>query len=204
MKVRALSAPGLTLTLALATASVHGAAGGGQTGRAGTQRVNPQAAAVAEFQQRTADYVALRKKVEASGPPLRAEPTPELIVANQRELARRIGVARSTARPGDVFTPAVRPVLRGVLSDLFATPEGASLRATLAEDQPVAWTVRINTRYPDGQPVSTVPLAILKALPPLPQELEYRFAGARLLLIDTRTDVIVDYMDEAIPKGGAS
>ena len=137
-------------------------------------------------------------------PPLRAEPPPDLITANQRDLARRIGLARAAARPGDLFTPAVRPVLRGVLRDLLATPDGASLRATLAEDQPAAWPVRINTRYPDGQPVSTVPLAILKVLPPLPQGLEYRFAGTRLLLIDASTDLIVDYMDEAIPKGGAS
>jgi hypothetical protein len=64
--------------------------------------------------------------------------------------------------------------------------------------------MRINTRYPDGQPVSTVPLVILKALPPLPGGLEYRFVGSRLLLLDAQTQVIVDYMDQALPKGGGS
>ena len=103
-----------------------------------------------------------------------------------------------------MFTAAVRPVLRGLLNDLFAGPDGASLRATIGEDQPVASPMRINTRYPDGQPVSTVPLAILKALPPLPGGLEYRFAGTRLILLDAQTQVIVDYMDQALPKGGAS
>ncbi len=203
MKVPALRARVLMLTLAMAAAPGTGIASR-QAGRAGAPAVNPQAAALADFQKRAAEYVAQRKKLESSLPPLGAQPTPDLIAAHERELASRIAAARVAARPGDVFTAAVRPVLRGLLNDLFAGPDGGSLRATIGDDQPVASAMRINTRYPDGQPVSTVPLVILKALPPLPDGLEYRFVGSRLLLLDAQTQVIVDYMDQALPKGGGS
>jgi hypothetical protein len=39
-----------------------------------------------------------------------------------------------------------------------------------------------------------VPANLLLTLPPLPAPLEYRIVGQHLLLLDTATDLIVDYM----------
>jgi hypothetical protein len=40
-----------------------------------------------------------------------------------------------------------------------------------------------------------MPPQVLAALPKLPQELEYRFVGARLILLDTHADIILDFVE---------
>ena len=59
----------------------------------------------------------------------------------------------------------------------------------------------VNGPYPQGLPVTTVPPQVLDALPRLPvKDLEYRFVGRRLVLLDTRADMVVDYVDNALPR----
>jgi hypothetical protein len=58
----------------------------------------------------------------------------------------------------------------------------------------------INGRYPDSIPVSTVPPQVLAVLPQLPSELEYRFIGTTLILLDARAHIIVDYMTGVLPR----
>ena len=48
-------------------------------------------------------------------------------------------------------------------------------------------------------PVTTVPPQVLAALPKLPEDLEYRFIGDRLILHDIHAHTIVDLIDDAIP-----
>ena len=64
----------------------------------------------------------------------------------------------------------------------------------------VARTVpfRVNATYPENQPKPTMPANLLMNLPQLPEPLEYRVVGQHLLLIDTATDLIVDYVLNAI------
>ena len=57
----------------------------------------------------------------------------------------------------------------------------------------------VNGRYPDTVPLSTVPPQVLQNLPTLPEDLEYRFVGRRLILLDTHAHTIADYMDRALP-----
>jgi hypothetical protein len=45
-----------------------------------------------------------------------------------------------------------------------------------------------------------VPADILATLPTLPAPLEYRIIGRHLLLLDSASDVIVDYIPNAIRK----
>ena len=45
-----------------------------------------------------------------------------------------------------------------------------------------------------------MPPQLLSALPKLPEELEYRFIGERLILFDHHAHVIVDYVDRALPR----
>jgi len=51
---------------------------------------------------------------------------------------------------------------------------------------------RINRAYPTGKPRASVPAGILALLPTLPDDLQYRFVGRALILIDTRTNLILD------------
>ena len=41
----------------------------------------------------------------------------------------------------------------------------------------------VNSRYPDEVPLSTMPPQVLAMLPKLPDDLEYRFIGTRLILL---------------------
>jgi hypothetical protein len=44
-----------------------------------------------------------------------------------------------------------------------------------------------------------VPPDLLEALPPLPEAMQYRFAGNHVLLYCIRGNLIIDYMLNAIP-----
>jgi len=46
---------------------------------------------------------------------------------------------------------------------------------------------------------SAMPAALLPALPPLPGELQYRFADRDLVLIDIHADLVVDILKNALP-----
>ena len=41
--------------------------------------------------------------------------------------------------------------------------------------------------------------SVLAALPPLPHELQYRFVGRDLVLVDTHADLVVDILRNAVP-----
>jgi hypothetical protein len=155
-----------------------------------------------EFKSRVDDYAALHKRLEATLPKLSNEATPEQIDRNQRGLAALIMAERSKARQGDVFTPASRVELTRVLTKVFATMDRQKLRATILDEDPGPRNVRLtaNGRYPDAVPLASMPLELLQALPPLPEELEYRFVGEALILLDPHAHIVVDFMTNALPK----
>jgi hypothetical protein len=192
-----VSATAATLLLALTT----GATAAGAASQEQTKRVNPNAKAIADFQEEVEEYVLLHRKLEASVTPLPKEATPEQIDAHQRELGRLIQQARRNEKAGDIFEREVRPVLRRILHGLFTGPDGKKLRVAIMDENP-GETVKlvVNGRYPDTIPLSTVPPQILKELPPLPEELEYRFIQNALILLDVHAHIIVDYLSAAVPR----
>jgi hypothetical protein len=70
--------------------------------------------------------------------------------------------------------------------------------AAIMDENPGDLSRRINRAYPTGQPLASMPARILAALPRLPDDLQYRFLGRALILIDTRTNLILDRMPCAI------
>jgi hypothetical protein len=70
----------------------------------------------------------------------------------------------------------------------------------IKDDNPGNIAFKINEPYPEKQPLSTVPPNVLKALPPLPEgeDLEYRFIGKHVILLDGRASIIVDYIPNAM------
>ncbi len=53
--------------------------------------------------------------------------------------------------------------------------------------------------YPPTLPLATFPANLLKALPELPKELEYRMVGRDLILRDVTGNVIVDILSNVFP-----
>jgi hypothetical protein len=163
------------------------------------QRVNPDAMVLADFQKRVEDYVALHKKLEASLPHLPKEATPQQIDQHQRALSTLMREARAGAKPGDLLTPAMQQQVRHLLRQVFQGTQGKQLLSSIFDENPVDVRLTVNGRYPDEVPLSTVPPQVLLNLPTLPEDLEYRFVGRRLILLDTHAHTIADYMDRALP-----
>jgi hypothetical protein len=61
----------------------------------------------------------------------------------------------------------------------------------------------VNADYPEAAALATVPPLILTRLPRLPDGLEYRFMGRDLILRDTRANLIVDLIPDAVPTAAA-
>lgn len=160
------------------------------------------AGALAEFNERVTKYAELHKKLEATLPRLSNETTPQAIDTHQRALERLIRAARKDARQGDILTAGTRRVLRQLLARVFAGKDGQELKATILDDNPGNVALVANSRYPDQIPFSTVPPQVLASLPPLPEELEYRFIGERMILLDVHAHTVADFMNSAFPRAG--
>jgi hypothetical protein len=161
---------------------------------------SPDAGVVAEFRRRVDDYMALQKQLNSTLKPLPDKATPQQIDANQRALLALVAKARPDARPGNVFSPEMQKFVKGVLSRVLEGPDGSKLRSSIMDENPTGTSIQVNGRYPDTVPLSTMPPDVLAALPPLPDELEYRFVGNRLILFDTKAHLIIDYVEDAFPR----
>jgi len=161
------------------------------------------AQALATMNERLKEYVALHIKLERSLPKLPTEATPEQIDKNQRAFEKLLREARASAKPGDIFTPQARPVIIRLLATVFGGPDGKQLKASIMDENPVdpvALKLAVNGRYPDTLPLTTIPPQVLQTLPQLTEDLEYRFIGDWLILLDTHAHVIADVIDNALPK----
>lgn len=209
MAITSLNHLRLRLAIALTVLAVAAGACAGldartavaQDRRPDDTRVNPNARAIAEFQEEVEEYIELHRRLERTLPALPSDPTPEALDQRQRALAALIQKARREATAGDIFEREVRPVIRRLLYGVFTGPSGRAFRNAIMEENPTeAVKLQINGRYPDTFPVSTVPAQVLKALPPLPAELQYRFIGRTLILLDSHAHIIVDYLVGAVPR----
>ena len=163
--------------------------------------VNADAQTMADFTKRVAEYAALHKKIESALPKLPVKATPVEIDANQRAFAAQLTAARAGARQGDLFTPEMQALVRKLMTGLFKTSAArAQLRASVMDENPTNVKVAVNGRYPDAVPISTMPPEILKSLPPLSEELEYRFVGETLILLDPHAHLVADFVSRALPR----
>lgn len=164
-------------------------------------RVNPEAKAIAEFQKEVAEYLDLHRTLAATLPGLAKDASPAAVFEYQQALGRLIQQARKDEGLGHIFTRDVRPVLRRLLYGLFTGPNGRRLRDAVMEENPgESVKLVVNGRYPDSFPLSSVPPQVLKALPPLPEEIEYRFIQTSLILLDLDAHIIVDFLTGAVPR----
>ena len=143
---------------------------------------------IPEFNALVLSYFEMRALLQAGLPVRRVTDNPDENIRAERALARRIRKARDDADRGDIFTRPISADFRTILERQI----GPAMLATIMDDNPGAFSHRINGSYPKRQPLSTMPAAVLAVLPPLPDGLEYRFLGHDLILHDTRANVILD------------
>jgi hypothetical protein len=198
----------LAMTAGMAVAPARPVAGrdGWPQQRGGIQQPAPkpqpadaQARTIADFMERVKAYVAIHQKAEATLPRVPTEATPKQIDEKQRALGALIQQARATAKRGDIFTPEMAAFVKRLLARVFAGADGKQLRASIMDENITPVSVKVNQRYPDEYPLTTMPPEVLQTLPALPEELEYRFLGEHLILLDPHAHIVADFVVDALP-----
>ena len=153
-----------------------------------------------EFADRVQKYVQLHKSVEATLPKLKATNEPELIVAHQKILARKIKAARAHAKRSDIFTPAAKEDFVKAISSEFQGPQAPHAKATIKQGAPLTKVhLHVNEIYPESIPYTSVPPTMLQKLPKLPEEVAYRAVSSDLVLLDVKANLVVDYLPRILP-----
>lgn len=162
--------------------------------------VNKDARILLDFKTRIDQYLDVRKKAQKGGPALKESNDAAAIKVAEDRFAMLIRDARSSAKPGDIFTPEIRAKFRRLLVPELKGEDGRDARAVLKDDAPTGVALKVNMDYPESKTLPTVPAAILTSLPTLPKEIEYRFIERHLILRDAEANIIVDFIPNALPR----
>ena len=154
-------------------------------------------AAVAEFTDAVNRYMNLRWMVEEPLEPEDLCSDPEETQRGVERLARAIRAERAAARTGDIFSPAVASLfLQHITAARYEL--GAEV-ATYLEDAEIQTLIELprlevngSLRWNTGDVLWPF---LLRRLPSLPPELEYRFVGRDLVLVDVDTNIVVDILE---------
>jgi hypothetical protein len=185
---------GTALAVLLASTSISQTPPTPQADPQPTFRVQVWGYIVADFSTRMQSYFDVRSRLEEGLPPVRVTEDVSEIRRVRRALARKIQAARHDVHEGDIFSPAISAEFKEVL----AVEMNATTWAVIMDDNPGEFSHKINGIYPDGRPYNTVSGTILATLPALPDDVEYRFLGRHLILLDVRANVILDRIPYAI------
>jgi hypothetical protein len=156
--------------------------------------VSADSGTVSDFERRVNDFIQLRDTLDRDVSKVPDQATPIQIDKHQRELGVAVARSRTQAKQGDIFIPGMQAYIRGVVKRVLGGPEGPRIKASLMDENPMNVELSINGRYPDTIPMSTMPPDMLAALPPLGKDLEYRFVGNRLVLLDLQSHLIIDFV----------
>jgi hypothetical protein len=146
--------------------------------------------ALEQFDRAIDDYVALHRRMERLLPPERMFDDAEELFAARDALRQAIVNARPNARRGDLFTASVSHVLRARLLRAIRWHEhdpADILADNRAERLPGTPLPEINEPFAWGLGAEMWP-TLLRALPELSEELEYRFVDRDLVLVDVHAD----------------
>lgn len=161
--------------------------------------VNKDAATIADFMKRVDAYVTLHKKVDGSLQEPARDGRPESFLEHERAFAKLMQKERPYAKQGDLLTKPMRNIVRRLLAGVFRGPDGRQIKKSILDEYTGSVRLQANTQYPEGAPFSSVPPQILQRLPKLPEGLEYRFVGPRLILLDAHARLIVDFVERVFP-----
>ena len=153
----------------------------------------------AQFESRMKNYLDLHRRLENSLPKLPKEATPEQLDKNQRELGQLIKAERAGAKQGEFFSPGMQALVKRTMDGVMSGPDGKTIKASIMDENPGVPNLSVNDRYPDAIPLSTMPPQVLDHLPKLDEDIEYRFIGKRLALIDAHAHIIIDFTDNVLP-----
>ena len=154
-----------------------------------------------EFSEAVDHYVEIHRSVAASlGPEILCDTAEEL----QRQtwtFAAALRAATRGAREGDIFSPHVAKFFRAHIASVVreTRPDIAALLEETEEEGLEEPSVpQVNAAFPWNTGAVMWP-SMLWRLPPLPEEVEYRFVGRDLVLLNVRANLVVDVLRDALP-----
>ena len=110
--------------------------------------VNPDAAAMADFQRRVEKYAELHKDLAKGSAKQKENTDAAQISAQKTALAAKIQAARADARQGDIFTPEIRTAFRKLLAPEMKGEDGRDAKAIIKDDAPAPGTVAFKVLLP--------------------------------------------------------
>jgi hypothetical protein len=170
----------------------------------GVEPVAPTAAeapVLEAYTHRITAYMRVHKDVERALSLQRSFDDAEDLFEALEAMRSGIRARRPTATRGAILTPDMGYLIRARLENrLFAC--GQKVEDVLAfineERSPNARSPQINEGFPWELGSAMWP-SFMGVLPPLPDELEYRFADRDLVLVDVHADLVVDILVNALP-----
>lgn len=187
-----------TASLALVLASAYFVLA--QVASPAGKSVNQNSLIIQDFDRRLDAYAKLRKRAQAGLPDLRSKTSAANIKQYQQSLAQNIRTERPDAKAGDIFTPSISQLFKELIATPIRGNSGDKIRASLRHAEPVhKLPLEINQEYPQTSAMQSTPPTLLSNLPKLPPDLEYRIVGRGLILLDTKANLIVDLLPDALP-----
>ena len=111
-----------------------------------------EAKLIADFEARVQAYHDLRDKVDEGKARQTQTKDPEKMEAQRRALAANVQKARAGAKPGDVFTPEIQPLIKRLLKPAVKGPEGKENTKTIMDEKPIV-ELKVNAPYPENTAV---------------------------------------------------
>ena len=156
----------------------------------------------AAFTDRVNDYAAAQRIVITSlGPPLVWREAKQ-VLRQERRYANAMREVMPVAGNGGFFTTDVSTYFRNRI-DAIVRETGLDVATAFEPPDDNEIAVAALPRAGEAVPWNAGPMiwpSMIAALPELPTELEYRFLGRHLMLVDVLANVIVDVLHDALPE----
>jgi hypothetical protein len=158
------------------------------------------------FVDRVNDYAAVQRMIISSlGPPL-VWSEAEQVLRQQRRFANAMREVRPILGNGGFFTPDVSKYFREHI-DAIVQETGLDVTTAIEAPDEEEIIVAAAPRAAEPVPWNAGPMmwpSMLLALPELPPELEYRFIGRHLAIVDGLANLVVDVLHDALPEPESS
>lgn len=150
-----------------------------------------------QFINRVYDYVEIHRRAAAGiEQPLCSDP--EALGRQADALANAIRIARPRAKEGDIFTMRAGEMFRTTIASLVRR-SNFDVEAFLDRHHGEGDEMEVHVfgTLPWRTHLALTPF--VRELPELPPELEYRFVGRHLVLVDVGANMVVDVLRDALP-----
>jgi hypothetical protein len=154
---------------------------------------------LAEYAATVDAYVRLHRRFARALPHM---PFDDEDLFRSEELRAALLAARPQARQGSIFTPAVARVLRDRIDAALLADPGPPPNRLAIGYEPLPGEPGPVINEPLPRMVAALTWApLVRALPPLPRELDYALWGRDIVLVDIDADMVVDVLPDALPEG---